>query len=353
MADEINTDENSFALINDITSILGVGDLLIAQNGMRELVEVKEGKINALIAKLFEENKQDDPAAIDELSKIHGPYIADQIKRFGKQKQTMDAVIDYIKTGTGKDLIYGVYKNKYEVKTPTDGFNKLVHAAIDRFYVDRRSLLVPLDCCWVGIFDKTGISEQVRIWDFMHYLYHTLTKPWDQCDYLKPKEQQNFTKNNPPEFFVYSITPIYLIKNKVRTFSHQPLFLTLKSKYAIDLMVDKFGLYVYFDVDNFAALSAQQGLQIRWLTQSQMDKFNSGERIRNLVLPRFNGRYLQLEYNNNSCVFSYGHLYRLIYEFQSGYSLVEQIKEFLAAELFAKGLESFPLSPKSKQYESK
>ncbi len=328
-AEEINEDENSFALLNDITSILGVGDLLVAQGGNIELVEVKEGKINILISKLFEENLQDDLEIVNELVKIHGHHVVSQIKRFGKQRETMDAVIDYMNTGSGKDFVYGVYKNKYEVKTATDGYNKLLHSAIGQFYSDRKPLLVPVDFGWFGIFDRTGQSEQVRAWDFQHYLYHTMTKPWEDCHYLKTKEELKFTRDNPPEFFIYSRTPIHLVKNKVQVLSHQPLYLTLKSEYAIDLLMGKFGLYVYFDVDQFMQLCREAGLQTSWLTQSQLDKFNADSKIKNLYLPKFQDKYLQLDFECNTSIFSYGYLYRLIYEFQSGLSLAEQIKEVL------------------------
>jgi len=326
IADEINADENSFALINDLTSILGVGDLLIAQNGRVELAEVKEGRINELISKLIEENLHNDPEVLNELSKAHGSYIADQIKRFGKQKETMDAVIEYMNTGIGKDFVFGVFKNKYEVKAETDTYIHLLHSAIDKFYTDRKLLLVPVDFGWIGIFDKTGKSEFVCALDFMHYLYHTITKPWEQCDYLKTGEQ-HYTLENPPEMFIYEKTPIYLVKNKVRVLSHQPLFLTLKSEYAIDLLADKLGLYVYFDVDQFIKICETNGLQTGWLTQSQLDKFDY-TKIKNFI-PKFDDKYLQLEYKGNASIFSYGYLYRLVYEFQSGQSLVEQIKEVM------------------------
>jgi len=127
--------------------------------------------------------------------------------------------------------------------------------------------------------------------------------------------------------FIYEKTPIYLVKNKVRVLSHQPLFLTLKSEYAIDLLADKLGLYVYFDVDQFIKICETNGLQTGWLTQSQLDKFDY-TKIKNFI-PKFDDKYLQLEYKGNASIFSYGYLYRLVYEFQSGQSLVEQIKEVM------------------------
>lgn len=328
-AKQVNADENSFALINDITSILGVGDLLVLQKGKIELVEMKEGKMNILITKLFEENKQDDPEIIKELVKMHGDNVVKQIKRFSRQKETMDAVIEYINTGTGKDSVYGVYKSKYEVKAETGTYNELLHSALDRFYTDRKPLLVEVDFGWLGIFDKANRTEQVGAWDFMHYLYHTTNKPWEDCHYLKKPEEFKFTPDNPPEFFIYSRAPIHLVKNKVRVLSHHPLFLIMKSEYAIDLLTDKFGLYVYFDVDKFIKICEEAGLKADWFTQSQLDKFNSDTRIKNLYLPKFNDRYLQLTYKEATSIFSYGYLYRLIYEFQTGHSLVEQIKEVL------------------------
>jgi hypothetical protein len=285
-----------------------------------------------LITKLFEEDKQSDPEIINELVKVHGQHIVGQIKRFGKQKETMDAVIEYIKTGSGTDS-YGVYRSKYEVKAVTDSYNNLLHSAIDKFYTDRKPLLVPVDFGWFGLFDKTTRTEQVGAWDFMHYLYHTTTKPWEECHYLKKQEELKFTQDIPPEFFIYSRTPIHLVKNKVRVLSHHPLFLILKSEYALDLLIDKFGLYAYFDVDLFLQICQAEGLQVEWLTQSQLDKFNANTKIKNLYLPKFQDKYLQITYKNATSIFTYGYLYRLIYEFQSGHSLVEQIKEILEYRL--------------------
>lgn len=200
---EVNKDPFKLAIMADLTSIVGVGDVLVWSPGRFQIVECKQGDINKLLHQIIESGNADDPELLKRLEETHGRHAVRQLGRMQRQIEDMDSAVTYMKEGGGEDLVFRVEKQKVELKTPSKDIGEEINAALNNFYKNRKNVIIASDCVWFGIFNRaTYKSDQVCIWDFKHYLFHERTRPWDQCQYLA-EPLPVFTKENPPEFSLY------------------------------------------------------------------------------------------------------------------------------------------------------
>ena len=91
--DDVNKSPNSVALMADITSLVDVGDVIVAHLGPQDpkiqIVELKEGHINDRIVSMVEE-RGTDPAAVppevlDEIDREIGPHGRKHFYRVARQ----------------------------------------------------------------------------------------------------------------------------------------------------------------------------------------------------------------------------------------------------------------------------
>jgi len=333
VAKEMNKAKDTFALINDITSCLHSGDIIAVSKGSFRVVEVKrDSPVNNLVSRIISraiEDEKIDMEALKELHKQSPKHGIRQIKRYMDQIISISAANRYMET----DKIYDPYlkkeKSAINILTKDVDYTQIIDLALDELTKgERQYLILPFDCCIVGLFKKgNSESEYVRQMNFKHELYHSLVERWDKCQYGN-WENIKFSENNPPEFIKYQGFKIYLLAQKMTIGGYLPLFLTLKEKHIIDLLTDKIGIYIYFDQDRFFKMCRERGLYPEWVDVEEYKKGESGGGRD--YLPSFNGKYLKMSGGRNkkiSFFLGYGMFFRMVYNFQSGYNVIDQIKE--------------------------
>ena len=326
VAKKLNEDPNKFTLINDITPSLHVGDLVTVGGGSIVISEVKEETdISNLVSKIVHgtlDGEEVDIEAMKELHKKSPKHGFRQLKRYMDQIISFMHLKKYLETEEGYDPNFKNDKKAVTIWTYDKTYDDFIDFALDQMSKGEEDFVhIPFDCCVVGMFKESYGSEFVQRMDFKHYLYHESVIPSDQCEYLTTGLK--FTKENPPELFKYQkMFTIYDLRQKMVS-TVTPLFSTLKEKHVLDLLTRKISVYIYFDPDRFFAMCEERGLKPKWLLDKDM-KGTPKE-----YLPSFDGRYLRIGEEENNFIFGYGLFFKIIFDFQFGYNLIDQMKEDL------------------------
>jgi hypothetical protein len=322
-ADEINSDPNSFALITDITSCLGMGDLIIAQNGRIAIVEVKEGKVSEFIGKMLMEPSTVGDSDLSTLRKLSPAKVLDQTERFRRQTATTKNAIQYIRTDySEKGLMTGLPRFAIDPLHPPVHLWKPVDEIASKIQVGQWRYL-HADSLVIGILKPDPAYEPfVSRLDFQHYLYHERSVPWEKCRYTNRADNQ-FTR---PEYMEYENTPIYSMRQKVFSPTRIPIFAMLGSRNGIDLLTDALRIYVYFDVDSFYKLCQDVGLRPAWMSEREYRRSLGRQLPHMFDPPLFSRGYLSFGTGDNRRVFMHGMLENLVYELETGFSVARKLK---------------------------
>lgn len=324
-----NKNTNKFALITDITSCIGMGDLIIIDTKANKwyLAELKEGKVNDIILKTLKEGDLD--ISQKHLLSLHNKRSAlgflKQFKRVINQHHKSSGAIQYTKSGVGKDLFTGRNKLLLETNLVDEKFTPLLFKAINKLYSQSKGteLYFPFDSGLVAILKSSKIA---RMWDFQHFILHTILEPKSDCPYTKHKPTIASLKY--PEvanhFKKIQGIPLYELKNKLFSFAHEPLFFNIPQKQAVDLLTSKLAIYIYFDSKEFFRLCKGANLNPSW---DDYEKSVQGEpkHVRRAVV-NFNNKCLSYGTKGKRFQFTHGFLFRIVYEMQSAASVVKQLK---------------------------
>jgi len=329
-----NENPNTFTLVCDITSCLHVGDLLTVGDGKLTITEVKDkGQVNDLVSEIVHGSLKKTGVNIDaikELKLISPKHGFKQVKRNFNQLRNFFSTKEYIQTDKTFDSYFQEYRRAITIFIEDKNYPDLVEAGLDELYKsDKSYLILPSDCCIVGLFRrKEDESEFVRRMNFRHHLYHWTKEPYEKCQYLD-LHKAKFSKEDLPEFVKYHELPIHSFKEKIFVPTHPPIFFVLKEKYAVDLLTDKIDIYIYFDYQRFFEMCKKRNLNPRWLGASDLMKGKNKNSTS--YLPDFDGKYLEIAdaSNKSKSTFGYGLLYRILFEFQWGYNVIDQFKEQL------------------------
>ncbi len=326
-----NRDRNKFALITDITSCISMGDLIIldTEKNTLALVEVKEGKVNDLILETL--RNKDLSIAEKHLfnlqdNKSRKKFLM-QFKRVLEQHEKSSSALAYPKSGTGKDLFTGLTKKIIETNIVEDQFVPALFEALQKLYTKSKKseIYFSFDSGLVAVIREPTIA---RKWDFQHFIQHTILESKSDCPYTKYKPvaaalETSVVRNH---FKKLQAIPLYNPRNKVFSPTHVPIFFNLPQKQAVDLLTDALGIYIYFDPERFFDLCQKNGLQPSW---SDYEAVIQGESkyVRSSIF-RLGNKSLTFLVKKKQFQFTYGFLFRIVYEFQTADSVIKQLKAF-------------------------
>ncbi|MFH0828868.1 MAG: hypothetical protein V1907_01675 [Candidatus Kerfeldbacteria bacterium] len=331
IAEEYNRDENSFALITDITSTIGIGDILLIKGGEFHVIEVGGGEKNDKVENTLHEvfGSGLDKADINkwrDLMRDSDFHEKKHLYRKTKQLLRSMAAVHYLQFDEGYDPTLKAYKKATTIEAPSQSFSEIINLALDQ--EDKWSkypFLLPLDCVIVGIVKRnTPASYLTSEWEFKHHLYHFIYEPWENCGYGKLQESNKESDESFFEFPKYYNIPIFRLLQAVFYPVVLPLYITLKPQHAISLYCRIMSIFMFFDGDRFIDMCHERGLDAEWNEYPNQLK---GGNTRDLA--KFDKGYIQISYEGTTIFLGNGILFRMLYEFQSGYSTIEQIKEML------------------------
>jgi hypothetical protein len=162
-------DNTVFPLINDITSFIQIGDLLVREysNNKIGLLELKEGKVNDEIERIIEEHMEFncDRKLYYELSERDKKFNK-QFERYIKQKSKAMNTIGLINTGEGKDDVTGLDIKIIDDVFYTQHFEGVLSTMLNEVDKKNYSIRRIEDCLIIGVYNtsKIPIHQAFNAW---------------------------------------------------------------------------------------------------------------------------------------------------------------------------------------------
>ncbi|KPK80434.1 MAG: hypothetical protein AMS25_09085 [Gemmatimonas sp. SM23_52] len=145
----------TFALINDLTTFVQIGDLLVIDmaNGALQLVEVKEGEKNRQVAEFADFFVKSRCAyALKAFREREGEKTFQQLGRVLRQVERMKAVVKIMNEGTGTDPLLKMPIRIPENPVELDSYDDRLSELIERSDKDGWALDVIDECLFIGAY---------------------------------------------------------------------------------------------------------------------------------------------------------------------------------------------------------
>jgi hypothetical protein len=324
---EINKKEGVFALISDITSVVGIGDILVYKSGNIKLIEVKEGKINQQIASL---------CANPNLKK-ENKHFEEQTARQARQLKRMGQFVEIYSTDHGTDPFSKKQINITEAESVVHG--SVTHAVSNiikdfpfTLESSSSSILLSSDCCLIGVTKLKNTSEFVRKANFQHELYHLEQSPWENCDYLSENNAKNYQNLDKREPQVYLSTSVHSLRDNILRPALCPLYLLISTEAAIKIISGETSVFLKFYPERFRKICEEMNFKTRWIKEKELNSyFDIGSnKFDKTNLIKFSNGYLELKFNNGKTILSLSFFNSIVYELESGYNIAYKIKKLLS-----------------------
>ena len=244
--DDINGSADSVALMTDITSLVGVGDVLVVDwdhGGKPVIVELKGGATNSRIVSLIEAHQADiEKVPPRELEEI-GPQARKHFERVARQTEREQNFESIVNNDTGKDPETGAYfQNIGKEAMDLDSYDP----ALDAMMSDAAkagSVIECIDgCLWMGVYYRASLKDE----------------PW-----------QNFLQ----EITNRGASGSFRVWNVQQASMHprmQPMFLRSMSPESVhDILLGDALVLAYIDWDAFFQQANDKGINARWTTRGE------------------------------------------------------------------------------------
>ena len=244
--DDINGSPDSVALMTDITSLVGIGDVLVVDwdhGGRPVIVELKSGATNSRIVSLVEAHQADiekvPPCELEEI----GPQARRHFERVARQTEREQNFESIVNNDTGKDPETGAYfQNIGKEAMDLDIYDP----ALDAMMSDAAkagSVIECIDgCLWMGVYYRASLKDE----------------PW-----------QNFLQ----EITNRGASGSFRVWNVQQASMHprmQPMFLRAMSPESVhDILLGDALVLAYIDWDAFFQQANDKWINARWTTRGE------------------------------------------------------------------------------------
>lgn len=285
VANQINQNPENFALLSDITNFVQIGDLLIRHDNKVGIMELKEGKVNDLIADFFDnlEKEETKSDATEFLQKLDKKTI-EQMQRVLRQKERTIRAIDVINKDKGLDPKTG---NQMSVSTPS--------LETEYYYDDLFKIKEQLkDKNWAY-----GVLENACVHIGMYKNDGRLMAPFAIKEILSKKTQN---------FIVVDFQGI--IENV-----SSPLFAKpFNPDFLIDILVGNIKVIIGIDFDSLIDMFNDIGLKARWLTEKETAKMKQNEKIKTIFAVKGRAIGISGQKKNKEVILGGGIISKILYD---------------------------------------
>ena len=248
--DCVNDSPDSVALMADITSLVKVGDVIVAHLGPEHsepyIIELKEGAANDRIVSIVEKYgttpAEIPPNVLDGIDSEIGPHGRKHFERVARQTKRARNFESLANDDIGEDPETGFLKRHIEPELEVYTYDRklmemmLAAAKIGR-YIGRID-----DCLWVGVYYST--PEQGEL----------------QGNFLQEIARHGASVSS-------AVWNLLGVSTDPRL---QPMFLRdLAPEYVLDIMLGEVQILVYIDWDAFFQQASQFGIDARWTTNRE------------------------------------------------------------------------------------
>jgi hypothetical protein len=259
----INLNPQDFALINDITSYVQIGDLLVKRRDRIAIMELKEGKVNEQVSAFI--RNMDTPT--DAESPALSESMRKQAERVKRQIERMKRATDVINSDQGLSPATGQKITVFTPKADTDKYHTELMQMHEELKSNPFSQRTVDGCLLIGMFRGDAVKKMAH-----KSIEMTL---------------REYSSN-------YEIVDLETITYNIS----EPIFgKPFSPDFIIDLLTGETKVMLGLCVDSMFELFNRQGLEIRWLTAKETGKLS--HRKSDWVV---NGKGIQIKLPDNRAV---------------------------------------------------
>lgn len=280
--EEVNNNPLNFALLSDITSVLGIGDVLVASNGRISLIELKEGKVNEQLGVIISDSSLSEDELREKVKAKYGANkgIIKQFDRMMRQANRAELSLQYDKDNTKRiDHIFNEQAHVIEFAHDDLSYLQTVEKLASRLDGRRPNSTVIDKSLFIAVHQ--GAYQMDVMFLMKHELYHNF---WDSnCSANDPGEaqQKEFTtiagirlERLDIGFAFSGMTPVTLNLSKINM------------DIAAKILSGDIKVYTYLHIPSFLELAEGSGLKVDFI------KAHSHERS-DLANYKYQGKNIQ------------------------------------------------------------
>jgi len=166
----LNANPRSFALWNDATSVVDMGDITYVEDGLHPepaFIELKEGEVNAEILDLLELRSQEFEVRFQAFAEARGAKGVKQFERVVRQRQTGQQMSDLLANERGRDPVTGQDIEIVDVGAEHTPYDEMFGALLQKA-LDSASEVFELleDCLWIYANGDPSVGRSTALLRF-------------------------------------------------------------------------------------------------------------------------------------------------------------------------------------------
>jgi hypothetical protein len=270
MASDLNREERlDFHLAADLTTTVHVGDLVkvsfVSKPARWSLIELKEGKMNALLSDIIEEGKGSlTDEHINKIRDQFGTKAVSQAKRMLRQQDRHREVMRAVETDEGIDIMHNVLVRLNPEEVEIDDYRETIGNLCEKARTDGVAVSI-VDGCFrlIAVNDKS--YEKLGRMGIAHLFYH-LQFGIQDC----ALSVQNKTE-------LHGLTKIYpsfdLVQMNLYALWPPPVFLWLPDDFVRDLLFGRLSVFGQLDYTKLFECARSEGFEMRWIQRKELGEF--------------------------------------------------------------------------------
>lgn len=259
------SDRMKFNLVCDLTTGIHIGDLIeVDRSAMDkrswELIELKEGKVNAILTNAIEEKHGE--LAEEDLNHIKatlGEKAEKQAKRMLRQRSRQTEIRRMVEGTEGVSPQYNVKVALSESILILDDYSEAVRTACREAHKGGFSAFTVNGCLYILAVKPEKISG-LEGWAAVH-LFHHMGLGGGICLLNDPERRgEEIAALKKGSGYVDLV-----VQNISDTWGY-PIFTWMEHDRVMDLVMGRIRLFVQFDMNKFFELAKSEGVELRWVT---------------------------------------------------------------------------------------
>lgn len=260
-----------FALVSDLTTIIDVGDLLqidLSPGSRRQwkLIELKHGRVNALLSEIIQDPSTAEDEQMDRIRSSLGDRGVRQARRMRRQQLRLEEVDKILKTDSGTDLVL----NRQIVLTrevfEAEDYVAALHHVISVARTTGVGVASVDGCLRLAAIQATALNPKAPMFGVAHLFYHW-RRSITECALPDSAGLQSEI-----DAVASDLQFVDLLAHSMHVRWSYPVFVwMLEPEELFDVLMGRVRVFAQFDIHDFIGRIEALGFRTTWITGKQAE----------------------------------------------------------------------------------
>jgi len=271
-ASDLNREERlDFHLAADLTTTVHVGDLVkvsfVSKPPKWSLIELKEGKINALLGDFIEEGKGNlTDEHINKIRDQFGTKAVSQAKRMIRQQDRHREVMRAVETDEGIDIMHNIPIKLKPEEVEIEEYRETIGNLCEKARTEGVAVSI-VDSCFRLVVVNDESYEKLGRMGIAHLFYHLQFGIRDCTLSAQNKDELHELGKIYPFFD--------LVQMNLHAMWPPPVFLWLPQDFILDLLFGRLSVFAQLDYTKLFERARSKGFEMRWIQRKDLGEFQS------------------------------------------------------------------------------